>query len=172
MERNVVIAPYRSDWSAQYEKASEEVKEVFGSAILGMEHIGSTSVYGLSAKPIIDFMVGVQDLSVVNPFIEPLRDIRFEHVFHPELPNRRFFRRGERGAGTHHLHIYTFGSDEWNQNLLFRNYLRANSGALKRYEQLKKQLANQYPQDRAAYTKAKHPFITEIIEMAKTSISF
>lgn len=170
MENSVVIEEYSSDWFFQYQKEAMKIREVLSNRILGIEHIGSTSVEGLGAKPIIDFMVGVSDLNKVDEFIEPLHKINYEHVFHKELPNRRFFRKGERGAGTHHLHMYKFGGEDWNNNILFRDYLKTHPDVLIQYCNLKKKLAEEYPNDRAAYTKAKHPFVTQIIENAKIDI--
>ena len=170
MIANVVIEEYNSEWLTQYQIEAVKVREVLGESILGVEHIGSTSLEGLGAKPIIDFMVGVCDLNQVVEFIEPLQQINYEHVFHKDFPNRRFFRKGEKGAGTHHLHIYKYGSEEWNNNILFRDFLKTHPDVLTQYHDLKKMLAKEYPNDRAAYTKAKHPFITKIIEKAKNEL--
>ncbi|WP_260399063.1 GrpB family protein [Peribacillus simplex] len=89
-------------------------------------------------------MVGVNILEEVEKFIEPLKQIGYEFVAHKEFPERRFFRRGKWRAGTHHLHIYKFESRHWNNNILFRNYLRTHSDVLKQYHQLKKDLAVEY----------------------------
>ena len=83
----------------------------------------------------------MNDLTEVEEFIEPLAQIGFEHVYHKEVPNRRFFRKGPRKAGTHHLHVYNYGSEEWKNQLLFRDYLRAHPDVLKQYNDLKQILA-------------------------------
>lgn len=167
MEKTIVIKKYTPNWTLQFTKEQKIIKNIMGDAAIAIEHIGSTSVAGLSAKPILDMMVGVRNLNDIDVFIEPLKTIEYEHVFHKEFPNRRFFRKGLWRAGTHHLHIYQYGSEEWNHNLLFRDYLRSHPNVRQQYEQLKKELANKHRFDRVAYTNAKAPFILDIIKKAK-----
>ncbi|NQX71688.1 GrpB family protein [Paenibacillus alba] len=169
MEKPVVIEEYNEEWSFKYQQEERGIKEILGVIAIAIEHIGSTSVPGLGAKPIIDFMVGINDLKEVEKFIEPLSKIGYEHVYHKEFPNRRFFRKGQWRAGTHHLHIYNYGSEEWKNNILFRDYLRTHPDVLKQYNQLKKELAEKYRNDRVAYTNAKHPFIIDVIQNARLS---
>ncbi|MZQ81234.1 GrpB family protein [Paenibacillus sp. 5J-6] len=171
MEKPVVIEHYNENWPFEYIQEERKIKEIFHQKAIAIEHIGSTSVQGLGAKPVIDFMVGVNELTEVEEFIEPLAQIGFEHVYHKEFPNRRFFRKGPRKAGTHHLHVYNYGSEEWKNQLLFRDYLRTHPDVLKQYNDLKQILAEQYRNDRTAYTNAKNPFITDVIQIAKSSIS-
>ncbi|USK74418.1 GrpB family protein [Peribacillus frigoritolerans] len=167
MEKPVVIENYNPNWSKEYEQEKEKIMGVLKENYIYIEHIGSTSVTGLGAKPILDIMVGVNNLDEVDKFIEPLKQIGYEFVSHKEFPERRFFRRGLWGAGTHHLHIYKFGSGHWNNNILFRNYLRTHSDVLKQYHQLKKDLAVKHYLERARYTQAKEPFIQNVLEKAK-----
>ncbi|PEA55655.1 hypothetical protein CON64_05805 [Bacillus pseudomycoides] len=167
MEKPIVIEEYKPNWTLQFTEEQKIIKNIMGDAAITIEHIGSTSVEGLSAKPILDMMVGVRTLNDIDTFIEPLKTIGYEHVFHEEFPNRRFFRKGLWRAGTHHLHIYQYDSEEWNNNLLFRDYLRNHPNARLQYEQLKKELANKHRFDRVAYTNAKAPFILDIIKKAK-----
>ena len=167
MDKPVVIEEYTSKWTLQFTEEQKIIKDIVGDAALAIEHIGSTSVEGLSAKPILDIMVGVRDLNEIDMFIEPLKAIGYEHVLHEEFPNRRFFRKGLWRAGTHHLHIYQYGSEEWNHNLLFRDYIRNHPNVRQQYEQLKKELANTHRFDRVAYTNAKAPFIVDVIQKAK-----
>ncbi|WP_284646239.1 GrpB family protein [Paenibacillus silviterrae] len=169
MEHPVVIEEYNEKWPFEYQQEERKIKDVLANKAIAIEHIGSTSVQGLGAKPIIDFMVGVRDLNEVEEFIEPLAKIGYEHVYHKEFPTRRFFRKGQWRAGTHHLHIYNYGSEEWKNNILFRDYLRTHPEVLKQYNQLKKELAEKYINDRAAYTNAKNPFISDVIQKAKWS---
>jgi GrpB-like predicted nucleotidyltransferase (UPF0157 family) len=135
--------------------------------VLAIEHIGSTSVAGLAAKPIIDIAIGVKDLGAVGEFIEPLRRIGYEFVFHKEFPERRFFRKGQWGAGTHHVHVYRFKGEHWNNQILFRNYLRTHPDAIKEYQQLKIDLAEKFRFDRASYTGNKAAFIKSVLLLAK-----
>ncbi len=106
---------------------------LLGDRIVGIEHIGSTSIKGLEAKPIIDIIVGVEDLDEVSSFITPLSEIDFEYVHKPEFIYRCFFRKGLWGQGTCHLHICEINSSEWIEKLLFRDYLRLPLHIAKEY---------------------------------------
>jgi GrpB-like predicted nucleotidyltransferase (UPF0157 family) len=167
MEKSVVIEEYTSDWVLRFQEEKRILKGILRDKAIAIEHIGSTSIEGLGAKPIVDIMVGVSHLNEVDEFIEPLKKVGYEYVFHKEFPNRRFFRKGQWRAGTHHLHIYQYESEEWKNHILFRNYLRTHPDQLKQYQQLKKDLAEKYHFERAAYTKAKEPFILTVIKKAK-----
>jgi len=168
---NVNLSDYNPKWENEFEHEKTRIVNVIGNKILGIEHIGSTSIKELKAKPIIDIIVGVQDLEEISNFIVPLNKIEYEYVHKPEFKDRRFFRKGLWGQGTCHLHICKFNSNEWIEKLLFRDYLRLNSDVAKEYAALKKELASIYKFDRPTYTKKKEPFIRTIIEIAKKEIS-
>ncbi|MFD5854348.1 GrpB family protein [Cytobacillus pseudoceanisediminis] len=167
MEKPVFIEEYTSDWVKQFQEEREILKEIIGEKVIAIEHIGSTSVEGLGAKPILDIAIGVNDLEVVSEFIEPLKQIGYEFVYHKEFPERRFFRKGQWRAGTHHLHFYKFQGEHWNNQILFRNYLRNNPGVSKEYHQLKVDLAEKFQFDRVSYTENKAPFIQNVLQEAK-----
>ncbi|MGE7762590.1 GrpB family protein [Peribacillus sp. NPDC097895] len=133
--------------------------------------MGSTSVKGLGAKPILDIMTGVHHLDEVDMFIEPLQSIGYVFVAHKEFPDRRFFRKGQWRAGTHHLHFYKYGSEQWKNQLSFRDYLRTHPNVRDQYQQLKLFLAQKHPADIVGYTKAKAPFIQNVIESAKKKVN-
>jgi GrpB-like predicted nucleotidyltransferase (UPF0157 family) len=151
----------------QFEYERKKLFEAIGDRIAGIEHIGSTSIRGLKAKPIIDIMVGIEDLSNTPTLVSPLGEIEFEYVPKPELADRRFFRKGLCGRGTCHLHICEIHSTEWVEKLLFRNYLRKYSEVAEEYALLKEELATKYKYDRPSYTQQKEPFIIEIIKKAE-----
>ncbi|MGD6969022.1 GrpB family protein [Rossellomorea vietnamensis] len=167
MEKPVVIlSEYNPQWEDQFEHEKKKILEAVGDKVVGIEHIGSTSVRGLKAKPIIDILAGVRDLNVVSSLIDPLREVEFEFVPKPELTDRSFFRKGLWGRGTCHLHICKMNSREWVEKLLFRDYLRKFPEAAEEYALLKTELSSLYKNDRPAYTKQKEPFIKDIIEKA------
>jgi GrpB-like predicted nucleotidyltransferase (UPF0157 family) len=141
MEKTVKIEEYNPDWVSEFYQEKARIMEVLKNDSLCVEHIGSTSVMGLGAKPILDIMAGVQHLAEVDAFIEPLKSVGYEFVPHKEFPERRFFRKGQWRAGTHHLHIYRFGSEQWKNQLSFRDYLRSHPDVRKQYQQLKMSLA-------------------------------
>ncbi|MGD6802678.1 GrpB family protein [Rossellomorea vietnamensis] len=162
----VIISEYNPEWEDQFKFEKKQIMGVSGNKIIGIEHIGSTSVQGLKAKPIIDIMAGVRDLNVVSSLIGPLSEVDFEYVPKPELTDRSFFRKGLWGKGTCHLHICKINSSEWVDKLLFRDYLRRFPEAAKEYALLKSELSSLYKNDRPAYTKQKEPFIREVIDKA------
>ena len=164
----VLITEYTPQWALEFEQEKIKIAEALGDIVLGIEHIGSTSVPGLGAKPIIDMMAGVAALGEIAPLHrDRLEGIGYHFVDHPHFPERRFFRRGEWRAGTHHLHVYRYEGEHWTSQLLFRNYLMRHPEVLKEYFQLKQTLAQLYPHDRVKYTEAKGSFIRKIIELAR-----
>ncbi|MBP1947448.1 GrpB family protein [Virgibacillus litoralis] len=163
----VNLVKYNPNWKLQFEYEKKRINTMIGNKVVEIEHIGSTSIKGLDSKPIIDIMAGVQDLEKVATFVPPLSKIEYEYVPKPELTYRKFFRKGMQGQGTCHLHICEFNSSEWNEKLLFRDYLRLHPNIAQAYVSLKKELAANYKFDRPTYTMKKEPFIKTIIEKAK-----
>jgi GrpB-like predicted nucleotidyltransferase (UPF0157 family) len=169
MGKEISIEVYNSNWPKQFEEEKVTLKKILADKIIAIEHIGSTAVKGLGAKPILDIAIGVNDLDVdvVSEFIELLKPIGYEFVYHQEFPERRFFRKGQWGAGTHHLHVYRFEGEHWNNQILFRNYLKTHPDVLKEYHQLKIELAKKFVLERASYTVNKAAFIQKVILQAK-----
>lgn len=167
---NVLIKNYDPNWELQFEEEKGKILSAIPQKIIQIEHIGSTSIKGLGAKPIIDIMIGVTKLEDFEELIQPLSTIDFEYVPKPELTDRRFFRKGLWGQGTCHLHICEHTSKEWIEKLLFRDYLRENPKIAEDYLNLKKSLAKEYQYDRQTYIKKKEPFIREVIKRARNEI--
>ncbi|UOQ84421.1 GrpB family protein [Gracilibacillus salinarum] len=163
----VTLHPYNPEWTNLFEYEKKRITAALGDKMIGIEHIGSTSIQGLKAKPIIDIMAGVQDLDEVHGFISELDEIEFEYVPKPEWKDRKFFRKGFWGKGTCHLHICEYNSKEWEEKLLFRDHLMQHPVVTKEYELLKEELAEKYKFDRLVYTKMKEPFIKRVILKAK-----
>jgi GrpB-like predicted nucleotidyltransferase (UPF0157 family) len=167
LAKEVVIEEHKPEWLQDFENEKTKIRQILQGKAANIEHIGSTSIVGLPSKPILDIAVGVNHLDEADSFIEPLKKLGYEYVPKVEFPNRRFFRKGEWRKGTHHLHVYELTSDEWNDTLLFRNYLRCHPEKIVEYAQLKKHLASLYLEDRTTYTQLKAPFIQSVIELAK-----
>lgn len=171
MAPEVVIEEYKQAWLQEFEYEKLKIQQAIDVEICCIEHIGSTSIVGLPSKPIIDIAIGVNHLDEADAFIEPLHRLGYEYVPKMDFPTRKFFRKGDRRKGTHHLHVYELSSEAWNNNLLFRNYLRSHPDKVEEYSQLKKQLASIYYNDRPTYTQMKSPFIQSVIELAKNTSS-
>mgnify|MGYP005748426293 CR=1 FL=1 len=167
MDNVITIEEWNPNWSKQFENEKMKLKGILSNKVISIEHIGSTSIEGIRAKPILDIAIGVNDLEIVKEFIEPLKQIGYEFVYHKDFPERRFFRKGKWRAGTHHLHFYQFEGEHWNNQILFRDYLRNNPDVLREYQQLKIDLASKYRIDRSAYTENKAPFIQKVLQKAK-----
>lgn len=166
--KNIIIQTDDNAWAEAYTAEANAVRACLGKPELRIEHIGSTAVPGLAAKPVLDMMVGVENLSEADNWAARLKMIGYEQVHHPSMPERRFFRKGSRGAGTHHLHVYKYKSEAWINQCLFRDELRRFPHKRRRYERLKHALVCLYPNDRKSYTAAKAPFIQHTIEQAKS----
>src|SRR6266446_3272294 len=156
----IEIVGYDPRWPLQYAQERARVAAQLGDLIKSIEHIGSTSVPGLSAKPIIDMLVTVARLGPADPYIDRLRSLGY--IFFPVLgnPDRHTFGKGS--PHTHHLHIVEQGGEEHIRPLAFRNYLRTHPEAAGQYDALKRVLANRFPHDRQAYNQAKTDFIHSI----------
>jgi len=163
----VTISEYNPNWTNEFEVEKLKVFNALSDLQVVIEHIGSTSVSGLGSKPTIDIMAGIPSLDLIDEtYIRNLNDIGYEYVRKPEFSERLFFRRGLWRAGTHHLHIYKYRGDNWNENLLFREFLKRNPETINEYYKLKKKLEEQFKHDRVAYTKGKAGFIKGIIYKA------
>ncbi len=168
--RPIVIADYDPEWPRRFRRECEAIFRTCGrSAFLRIEHVGSTAVPGLAAKPIVDMMPGVLSLADVPPLVATLASIGYEYVpeYEAELPERRYFRKDVGGERAFQLHVVEVGSDFWKRHLLFRDYLRAHDEAAAEYERLKRRLAAEYGADREGYTQAKTEFITGIEALAR-----
>ena len=152
-------------WAAQGEAAAEEVRAALEPYVVEVQHIGSTAVPGLPAKPVIDLLVGVRSLDDSPAIVEAVTGLGYEYVpeFEDELPNRRYFRRLTDGVRSHQVHLVErTDSDWWNRHVAFRDWLRTHDDERDAYAELKRRLAVEHRDDRAAYTDAKSDFIHAI----------
>lgn len=141
--------------------------EAFADKILAVEHIGSTSIPELVAKPIIDMVAVVKSFDNLPEFIEDLQKLGYEYMPERMFDNRKFFPKGSQDNRTHHLNLVLQNDPEqWIKPIAFRDYLRAHDGEREEYAKLKLTLAQEYANDRATYTKLKDDFFQLIIDKA------
>ena len=164
--KSIELVPHRSEWKSLFESEADLLRGVVGNHIIAIEHIGSTSISGLEAKPIIDILVGVQKLSDAEKCIAPLAEIGYEYRGESGIAERFYFRKGRTDVSTHHLNIVETTSDFWREHLLFRDYLRRHADAAQSYGKLKRELALKHEGNRPAYTEAKANFIKSVLEKA------
>ncbi|WP_444927927.1 GrpB family protein [Microbulbifer sp. TRSA002] len=159
----IELENYNSAWPDAFEKEKGILLNVAGEWLCGaVEHVGSTSVPGLSAKPIIDIMFGVKDLPSSKPAIEALSVINY--CYYPYKDDvMHWFCKPKPEYRTHHLHLIPFKSNLWQERLKFRDILRNNRTIAQKYAALKQKLAQDNPQDREAYTENKWPFIKAVL---------
>lgn len=170
----VVLLPYSERWPLAFELIRAEVLGVFAdppvdSEPASLQHIGSTSVPGLCAKPVIDVLLGATSLARIEANIGALAALGYVYVskYERELPMRRYFVRDADGERPRvHLHGVVVGSPIWREHLAFRDALRADPALRDRYAALKTELAARFARDKAAYTDAKAPFIRATIDAA------
>ena len=161
----VLVVPYDPQWPALFQQLAAPMRRALGDVALRIDHVGSTSVPGLDAKPIIDIQISVAALDPVDAFRLPLE--RLGYTFRPTNPDlsKRYFRESP-GQRRTHIHVRRLGSWVEQFALLFRDYLRTHPEDAQRYAALKYALAEQYREDREAYTEAKSPFIWEVLRRA------
>lgn len=157
----VKLSPDRGVWPRRYRREMIRLRKLTGNARYTLEHIGSTAIPGLDAKPIIDMAMLIPSFRRLPFWINLLGKAGYFYKGEYGLPGRHFFVRGN--PVTHHLHLVIPGSEHWARWLLFRDYLRANAGEAKRYDEEKLKLARKYPINRDAYTKAKTPVINRLL---------
>jgi GrpB-like predicted nucleotidyltransferase (UPF0157 family) len=160
-QRKIVIADYDSTWPRRYQHERERIWQALGSRALGIEHIGSTAVPGLAAKPVIDVLVVVEDPDDESPLVTALESTGYE--LRVREPGHRMFRTPERDV---HVHVWARTAPEADRYLAFRDRLRRSSEDRAAYEQLKRDLASREWGDMNEYADAKGELITAIIARA------
>jgi len=162
-----VVVPHDVSWSARFRIESRLLHVALSDLATAIEHIGSTSVPGLAAKPVIDMLVGVGSLAAFEARADRLSVYGYEYVpeYERVLPDRRFFKRVVRGARTHHVHVVEKGGVYWKRYLKFRDHLRADPWLAARYAEVKRRLAARFRFDRDAYTNGKTGFVEAVLAM-------
>ncbi len=160
----VVVSPYSNEWPVAFAQAREELTAAFAPVDTHVEHIGSTAVPGLAAKPVLDVLLGVSELREVEARIAALELLGYDYVqrYEREIPDRRYFVKPSLAGLRLHLHAVERGGDIWRRHLAFRDSLRADVSLREKYQALKRELAAKFPYDKSAYQAAKAPFIQEV----------
>ena len=161
------VAPYDPGWPAAFESERAALEDAIGDwAVGGIHHVGSTAVPGLAAKPIVDILVGVEDLESSRACFEPLGALEYVHA--PYLAEEmHWFCKPHPDRRTHHLHLAPAGGRRYADELAFRDRLRADPELAGEYEVLKRELAKRFKDDRDAYTEGKSAFIRKALAEAR-----
>ena len=162
----VDIVSYDSSWPRQFQDEEEVLRHALAHWLAGpIEHIGSTAIPGLSAKPTIDIMAGVETLDASRPAIAAAADAGYCYAAY-QVEIEHWFCKPSRAVRTHHLHLIPVGTAAWLRPLAFRDYLRTHHDVAREYEMLKRGLAQQHRLDRKAYSQGKQSFIDRITTIA------
>ena len=158
----VRLAPYTPEWCSEFGRERERLFGALRGIAVAIEHVGSTAVPGLRAKPVLDVMLGLPRISLHERALSPMDALGYRYMGEYGIPGRHYFRLGE--PCTHHLHMVSFGSEFWLRHLLFRDHLRAHPEVAQAYEAVKLDLAARHPRDRPAYQDGKTDFIESVMQ--------
>ena len=162
MPQHITVVNYDPEWPSKYVRERDYITEILKDNCISIYHIGSTSVPGLAAKPIIDIMVVVRSLERVDTVAEKLSNIGYEYLGEFGIAGRRYLRKGG-DERTHQIHI--FQADDWNnigRHLAFRDYMRTHERERNQYAKIKKDLAQKFPYDIDGYCNGKENFVREM----------
>jgi GrpB-like predicted nucleotidyltransferase (UPF0157 family) len=166
-QRDVELVPHNPEWSLLADEESQLIHDHLPFDVIGIYHIGSTSVPGIKAKPIIDFVMEVENMEDVIQSLSCLEELGYTAKGEHGIPGRQFFTKDTNGERSHHLHVFQSGHPDIERHLVFRDFLRANPDAAREYESLKEKLAKRFPDKSGSYTEAKSDFILSMDEVAR-----
>ncbi len=167
LKRDTVrLTSYTNKWERLFEEEKSRLQGVIGRYVLDIQHVGSTSIPGMVAKPIIDIAIAVKNFEEASVCIKPIEQLGYEYKGENGISRRHFFVKGN--PTTHHIHMNEIGSRDWNDLIIFRNYLTHHEEIAKEYSELKMVLAQRYPTDRQAYQDNKAPFIERVLQLARS----
>jgi GrpB-like predicted nucleotidyltransferase (UPF0157 family) len=162
---SVELLPHNEKWHELFAEEKARLENSIGAFIVGIEHIGSTSVCGIAAKPILDIALAINKKASGEKCVAPLENIGYQYRGENGIAGRFYFVKG--APRTHHLHMLLADSAPLRDHLLFRDHLRRNPASAEEYDRLKKELASKYPHDRDAYLDGKSTFVEKILEIAR-----
>jgi GrpB-like predicted nucleotidyltransferase (UPF0157 family) len=161
--KRVIVESYNSEWKRDFEDIRSELMAVLEGKVISIEHVGSTSVEGLSAKPIIDIDVVIEDEDAFPAVKAAMESIGYTHEGDLGIPGREAFKyKGKEHLRKHHLYVCTKDADELKRHISFRDYLRSHPEAVREYGRIKEEGAKLYPEDIDGYINYKAPFIEGI----------
>ena len=169
----VHIVTYDPSWPALFAEERNLILQAVGQCIEEVEHVGSTAIPGLDAKPVIDLIVGLEDMAYADSCIEPLTNLGYSYWAEGAQLHHHLFVRfvdPAMSARTHNLHLVEAGGQYWEERLFFRDYLRKHPETATEYAELKHRLATRHRDDREAYTEAKADFVSEVVRRARNAL--
>lgn len=166
----VALTPYCREWKALFEQEKTLLESLIGEYVVDIQHIGSTAIEGIAAKPMIDILIGVRSVDDVKKFDKyRLKDADIYHLGRVEIEGKAVFAKFsnlEELTKTHVYHVVEYGGNWWKQHTFFRDYLNEYPDVAQKYEALKKELALIYPDNERKYTDAKKACVDEVLRLA------
>ena len=156
------LSVYSDDWPDHYKCESERIQDVCGDLLIAIEHVGSTSVPGLTAKPIVDILVGVDSLNIAEKMKTGMHSIGYDYPGDIGIPDDRIFGR-DPGFRLFLVHVVEYENQRWNNYLIFRNALRNSKELSAEYAQIKTDIVQKHPVGRGIYTELKYKFIHKVL---------
>ncbi|MBQ9157268.1 MAG: GrpB family protein [Eubacterium sp.] len=161
--QHVIVLPYDEQWEQDFLKIKAELNNALGQLAIRIEHVGSTSVQGLSAKPVIDIDVVIKDYNVLEDVIDILSEIGYQYEGNLGIVGREAFKYdGKEHLQKHHLYVCPEDSPELKRHIAFRDYLRTHPDTMREYGHIKEEGAQLYPDDIGRYIQHKSAFIERI----------
>jgi GrpB-like predicted nucleotidyltransferase (UPF0157 family) len=161
--KRVIVVPYDYRWKKEFEKIKLYLEKTLENSIIAIEHVGSTSVEGLSAKPILDIDVVIRNYDNFQDVKSRLESIGYYHEGDLGIKDREAFKYTEKHeVMAHHLYVCPQDSQELKRHIAFRDYLRTHNEDKDKYSEIKLQVANEYPTDIDSYIEFKSSYIAEI----------
>ena len=165
--RKVEVVPHNPAWRVTFLEDSKQIVLAMGENVVTIDHIGSTAIPNIYAKPIIDFLIEVKDIAKVDDRNPAMTALGYEAMGEFGIPDRRFFlKNSASGKRTHHLHTFEAASPEIKRHLAFRDYTIAHPEVAQKYSELKRELAKTYPEDIQGYMNGKNGLIKEVKKKA------
>ncbi|WP_252504640.1 GrpB family protein [Sporosarcina sp. Marseille-Q4943] len=167
----VALTPYRQEWKELFLQEKVLLESLIGEYIVDIEHIGSTAIEGIAAKPMLDILIGLRSLDDVKKFDKHcLKKADIYHLGRVEIDGKEVFAKFsdlEELTKTHVYHVVEYGGDWWKQHTFFRDYLNKHPDIAQKYAALKKKLALKYPDNERKYTDAKKAFVDDVLRNAE-----
>ena len=164
----VILEPHQEEWDIEGQNTCAKIRSILGDDIVDVQHVGSTSVKWICAKPIIDIAVAVNSF---HDFMKHDEELKGNGIIYrkQDVPGQHLYRSGDldNDIVTHYIHVVISNSEAWNNYINFRDYLNDNKEEALRYEELKKDLCAKFPNDRNSYVNGKHELITELLVKAR-----
>lgn len=163
----VELEKYNPNWKKEFEKEKKELGKIIRGLYIDIEHVGSTSIPGISAKPIIDILISVKSLKDCDNLLKNLDNAGYSVRYDNAEKGEYLVRKGPEDSRTHYIHVVEDKADRCTEMIIFRDYLINNPEYIEQYQTLKEELASKYKNDRKMYTASKNEFIKMVLDKAR-----